>query len=88
MALANIFPAECFQIQSLVNQGNWQEAEKLYRLLYPVNQAITATYGVAGLKFTADLLGYKGGHVRSPLQPLNISQKEALQEILNQTTLV
>jgi 4-hydroxy-2-oxoglutarate aldolase len=88
MALANIFPAECFQIQSLVNQGNWQEAEKLYRLLYPVNQAITATYGVAGLKFTADLLGYKGGHVRSPLQPLNISQKEALQEILHQSTLV
>lgn len=55
MALANIFPDECYQIQSLVNQGNWHEAEKLYRILYPVNQAITATYGVAGLKYAADL---------------------------------
>lgn len=88
MALANIFPNECFQIQSLVNQGNWDDAEKLYRILYPVNQAITATYGVAGLKYAADLLGYKGGHVRSPLRSLNDTQKKAIQEIIHQTHLV
>lgn len=88
MALANIFPDECYQIQSLVNQGNWHEAEKLYRILYPVNQAITATYGVAGLKYAADLLGYKGGHVRSPLRMLNDTQKKAIKEIIHQTNLV
>jgi 4-hydroxy-2-oxoglutarate aldolase len=88
MALANIFPDECYQIQSLVNQGNWHEAEKLYRILYPVNQAITATYGVAGLKYAADLLGYKGGHVRSPLRTLNDTQKKAIKEIIHQTNLV
>jgi 4-hydroxy-2-oxoglutarate aldolase len=88
MALANIFPDKCYQIQSLVNQGNWHEAEKLYRILYPVNQAITATYGVAGLKYAADLLGYKGGHVRSPLRTLNDTQKKAIKEIIHQTNLV
>ena len=88
MALANIFPKECFQIQSLVKQGKWQEAEKLYRILYPVNQAITATFGVSGLKYAADLLGYKGGYVRSPLLPLNEPQKLAIEEIIKRTDLI
>lgn len=88
MALANIFPDECVQIQTLVNQGNGQEAEQKYRGLYPVNHAITVTYGVAGLKYAADFLGYKGGHVRSPLLPLNLSQKKAIEEIILNTQLI
>ena len=88
MALANIFPSECTHIQSMVKNGFWQDAELLYRKLYPVNHAITATYGVAGLKYAADLLGFKGGYVRSPLMQLNDLQKQSIKEIINLTNLV
>jgi 4-hydroxy-2-oxoglutarate aldolase len=88
MALANIFPSECTHIQSMVKNGLWQDAELLYRKLYPVNHAITATYGVAGLKYAADLLGFKGGYVRSPLMQLNDLQKQSIKEIINLTNLV
>jgi 4-hydroxy-2-oxoglutarate aldolase len=88
MALANIFPTECFQIQSMVTKGLLDDAELLYRKLYPVNHAITATFGVAGLKYAADLLGFKGGPVRSPLMQLNDSQKQTIRETISSTNLV
>ncbi|MEY4259789.1 MAG: 4-hydroxy-tetrahydrodipicolinate synthase, partial [Bacteroidota bacterium] len=49
---------------------------------FPINHAITVTFGVAGLKYAADLLGYKGGFVRSPLQPLADAQKQAIRDLL------
>jgi 4-hydroxy-2-oxoglutarate aldolase len=82
MALANILPAECVEIQSLVNEGKWNEAENLYRTLFPINHAITVTFGVAGLKYAADLLGYKGGFVRSPLLSLADTQKQTIKDLL------
>ena len=82
MALANILPAECVKVQSLVNEGKWSEAENLYRAIFPINHAITVTFGVAGLKYAADLLGYKGGFVRSPLLPLADAQKETIKDLL------
>ena len=47
-----------------------------------VNTAVTATYGVAGLKYAADVLGYQGGQVRCPLLPSTDSEKAAIDEIL------
>lgn len=88
MALANILPFECVKIQNLFNQGLFTEAEKLYKVVFPINHAITVTYGVAGLKFAADLLGYKGGNVRSPLLPLSISQQNDISELLTRSNLL
>jgi 4-hydroxy-2-oxoglutarate aldolase len=82
MALANILPTECVNIQTLVKEGKWNEAENLYRTIFPINHAITVTFGVAGLKYAADLLGYKGGFVRSPLLPLNDTQKQTIKDLL------
>jgi 4-hydroxy-2-oxoglutarate aldolase len=82
MALANILPTECVNIQTLVKEGKWNEAENLYRTIFPINHAITVTFGVAGLKYAADLLGYKGGFVRSPLLPLADAQKQTIKDLL------
>jgi 4-hydroxy-2-oxoglutarate aldolase len=50
--------------------------------MLPVNKAITAKYGVAGLKAAMDMLGYFGGEPRSPLSKLNDADKEQLKQIL------
>jgi 4-hydroxy-2-oxoglutarate aldolase len=70
------------KVQSLVNEGKWNEAENLYRAIFTINHAITVTFGVAGLKYAADLLGYKGGFVRSPLLPLADAQKQTIKDLL------
>jgi 4-hydroxy-2-oxoglutarate aldolase len=46
------------------------------------NTAVTARYGVPGLKAALDMVGYYGGSPRSPLLPLPEAQKETLRSIL------
>ena len=82
MALANCAPAELVEVQSLFETGHPAEAEALYRKWVPVNHAVTATYGVAGLKHACTLRGYAAGAVRSPLPPLSDKGKEAIAQLL------
>ena len=83
MALANCAPDICVQIQSLYETGDQSRAEHFYRLAVPVNHAVTAGFGIAGLKYVCALRGFEGGSVRRPLQDLSEREKEALAEIAN-----
>ena len=82
LALANIAPDECVQIQKLIEQNKLNEALEIQKRILPVNKAITAKYGVPGLKAAMDMLGYFGGEPREPLSPLNELDKEQLKQIL------
>jgi 4-hydroxy-2-oxoglutarate aldolase len=87
-ALANCCPNECAEVQELFDAGNWEAARDLYQRVFPVNAAVTGTYGIAGLKYGCELMGYKGGFVRSPLQQLKDSQKEELKKIYETAKLI
>ena len=82
LALANIAPKECVQIQKFIEEKKYLEALELQKNMLPVNKAITAKYGVAGLKAAMDMLGYFGGEPRAPLSALNNSNKKLLKQIL------
>jgi 4-hydroxy-2-oxoglutarate aldolase len=84
-ALANAAPNHCAHVQRYFEEGLVQRAEELQQRLTPVNTAVTAAYGVAGLKHAAALMGYEGGFVRSPLRPLKDSEKKDLEKILNES---
>ena len=88
MALANCAPGECVRVQQWFEDGRKAEAEKLYRRLFPVNQAVTATYGIAGLKYACTLRGYEGGFVRSPLPELTEKEKGEVKAILEEAGLL
>lgn len=82
LALANIAPVECVQIQKFVDEGKHKEALEVQKRMLPVNKSVTAKYGVAGLKCAMDMLGYFGGEPRLPLSVLNDSDKQLLEQIL------
>ena len=82
LALANILPKKCVEIFQLVQDGKIKEARELQLRMIPVNHAITAKYGISGLKYAMNLLGYKGGEVRSPLLATNYEEQEKIKEIL------
>ncbi|MFC2046111.1 dihydrodipicolinate synthase family protein [Chloroflexota bacterium] len=82
LALANIAPAQSTDIYRLFAEGRWDDAAKLQRRMLPVNAAVTADYGIAGLKAALDMLGYHGGRVRSPLLDLDQNQRHELRTIL------
>ena len=81
-ASANCAPNACAAVQQAFEAGDIVKARAIYQALLPLNEAVTGTYGIAGLKYAADLLGYTGGMVRCPLQPLNGAQKQALASIV------
>lgn len=82
MALANIAPQALIDLYNLFRRGDWRTAATLQRRLVPVNRAVTADFGVPGLKAALDMVGYYGGPVRSPLQPLSDSDVQSLRDTL------
>lgn len=88
LALANVAPQNCVEIYQLVKEGNFEAAKKLQLKMIPVNQAVTATYGVPGLKAAMDMLGYFGGDPRPPLLPSSEKEKSEIRDILIEAELL
>lgn len=81
-ALANIAAAPLARMMEAFHGGDMAVARTLQRQLIEANTAVTARFGVPGLKAAMDMLGYYGGPVRSPLLPLPEEDKAALRKVL------
>jgi len=88
LALANAAPRECVQVYKSVQQGRDAVAREIHLRMMPVGRAVTADYGVPGLKAALDLLGYYGGAPRAPLLSLGGEQRRALAGILREAGLL
>jgi 4-hydroxy-2-oxoglutarate aldolase len=88
LAVSNIAPNECVRIYELFQQGKITEAGELHLRLLPVARAVTAQFGVPGLKAAMDVLGYHGGYPRLPLLPLGESQRAELEKVLREAELL
>ncbi len=82
LALANIAPERALDIYRLFREGSLAQAAELQRRMIPVNTAVTAAHGIAGLKAALDMLGYYGGPVRSPLLDLTEGERNTLRQLL------
>jgi len=82
LALSNVAPPKCLDIYHLFQAGQLDEAAELQQQVIPVNAAITARFGIAGLKAALDMLGYYGGPVRSPLLDITESERQILRDVL------
>lgn len=88
LALANVAPQQAIDIFQRFQAGHLGEAAELQRRMVPVNAAITARFGVAGLKVALDMLGFYGGPVRAPLLALTESERETLRAVLEEGELL
>lgn len=88
LALANVAPEQCVQIVRLVEDGKIAAASSLQKRMIPVNKAVTATYGIAGLKAGLEMLGYYGGDPRSPLLPAGEADRRGMESILKKAGLL
>ncbi|EHF00520.1 dihydrodipicolinate synthase family protein [Enterocloster citroniae] len=83
LALANCNPEECVEVYKKYGKGDMEGALKTFQRVFPINTAVTATYGIAGLKHACTVQGYCGGFVRKPLMELANENKRAVEEILS-----
>jgi dihydrodipicolinate synthase/N-acetylneuraminate lyase len=68
LALAQLAPEACVQLQTLVREGRVEEARALQSQLVPLARAIGGQHGVPALKAALNLMGYAGGVPRPPMR--------------------
>jgi len=78
IAVANVVPALCVRLFDFVMAGELHNALALQRALAPLARAVTAQYGVPGLKAAMTLVGHP---VMTPRRPLLPAPATAVDEI-------
>lgn len=82
-ALANIAPGLILEMMSKIKRKEYTTAFSIQKRLVEPNTAVTARWGVPGLKAAMEWLPFlKGAYLRSPLLPLNKEEKQNLFVIL------
>jgi 4-hydroxy-2-oxoglutarate aldolase len=82
LAVANCAPAPTAALVRAFEAGDHARARRLQQALTPLAVAVTATYGVPGLKLAMDLAGRRGGSPRSPLLPAPAAAADELRRHL------
>jgi len=88
LALAVVAPEVSVEIYNSAKAGDHKKALKLQMQFLMTDRAVTAKFGIPGLKAALDKLGYYGGPVRNPLGPLNENQIKILDSILREAGLI
>jgi 4-hydroxy-2-oxoglutarate aldolase len=84
LAAANALPDLYTGLTDLFSAGKHGEALALQNRLTPIAIAVTATYGIGGLKKVMDLVGYFGGEPRGPLKGVTSEAERDLKNLLEQ----
>jgi len=70
LALADIAPGLCKDIDHAFRVGDHQTARTLQHRVLAPNAAVTTKHGIPGLKVALEAVGLKGGLPRMPIHPL------------------
>ena len=71
LALGNIAPDKCKEIQRRFDAADHAGARELQLAMLAPNAAVTSKHGIPGLKVALEAVGLEGGSPRSPLRPLD-----------------
>jgi 4-hydroxy-2-oxoglutarate aldolase len=82
VALACAAPRAMRMLYLAWSKSDFRAAAAIQRVIAPSAAAVTAKYGIAGLKAAMALEGLDSGAPRRPLLPLKQSQIEDLQQTL------
>jgi len=86
LALACAFPELCVEIYESSRAGERAKAHSLAQKLITPAKMFGPQFGIAGLKYALDRLGYFGGPPRSPLLPVDASARAEIDALLSNLT--
>jgi 4-hydroxy-tetrahydrodipicolinate synthase len=82
LAVANVAPGLAAEVLARHEDGDGEGARELNRELSALNHAVTARYGVPGVKAALRLRGAPAGRVRRPLSPVGDAAERELETLL------
>jgi 4-hydroxy-2-oxoglutarate aldolase len=83
LALACAFPELCCEIYQASQAGDRERAQSLAQKLQSPSKLLGAQYGIPGLKYALDRLGYYGGPPRPPLLPATEAARNDIDAMLS-----
>ncbi|MBL3540150.1 dihydrodipicolinate synthase family protein [Aminivibrio sp.] len=84
LAVANVVPDYCAEIQENFEKGDIEKARKMQLALLPLNAAVTSRFGIGGMKAAMDMVGFKGGLPRLPILPAGEETRKEIARILKE----
>jgi len=81
IAVACVLPALALELLGHVRAGRFDDALALQHRITPLGRAVTAGFGIPGLKAALDLAGFTGGEPRPPLAPVSADARERIRSL-------
>ena len=82
LALACAFPELCCEIYDASHTGDAVRSQLLAQRLQAPSKLLGQEFGISGLKYALDRLGYFGGLPRPPLLPVSKTAQHEIEEML------
>jgi 4-hydroxy-2-oxoglutarate aldolase len=82
LGLADVFPDLCADIYEAAGVGDRAKAQTLAQKLVPPAKMLLMDYGIGGLKYAQDRMGFYGGLPRLPLQGVSDAGKQEIDAML------
>jgi 4-hydroxy-2-oxoglutarate aldolase len=82
LAISCVIPDACVDFYEAARQGNRTRVVQLKKQAIGPAASLAANFGIAGIKFAMDRLGYKGGAPRAPLLPVNEAARQEIENLL------
>lgn len=82
LAVSCVFPEACAEFYDAVRKGDKERIQQLKKQAVGPAATLGSKYGIAGIKYALDRLGYKGGAPRAPLLPVSESAKAEIEGLL------
>jgi 4-hydroxy-2-oxoglutarate aldolase len=86
LAAGCVLPQLCVEIYDAARAREHERARELQRRLAPVARAVTVRFGIGGLKYALDLIGFKGGVVRAPLAAPDEEARREIARLLEEVS--
>ncbi len=87
LAVACAAPEAAVELYHAAMSKDAERARDLQTRIAPLSQAVTAGFGVPGLKAALDILGYAGGAPRPPLTEVSEQVRAEIKSLMSQTGL-
>lgn len=84
VSLANAFPATCCELYQACKALDLNKARRLHYMLIKLNRSVSGSFGVAGVKYAAEVAGYCGGDPRKPLLPITDEGKKSIRKAIEE----
>ena len=83
---ACLLPDACVRLYDLARAGRWEEADRLQRRLWPVNEVFQRHGLAACVKAGLRLLGFEAGDPIPPQRPLGAAAVDEIRQVLEAAT--